>query len=100
MSEKNSQPKDYWPELMIILWFMFVSLILFFSGCGEYHPGIVDIRDGPVNIGFHPELPDTKNFVPPVPPKPGFDYKLAEQRRLNHLVKFQEQLRKQRLRVQ
>ena len=44
------------------------------------------------------------NYVPPVPPIPpvippvtptGFDYKLAEQRRLNHLVKFQEQLRKQ-----
>lgn len=77
---------------------LLVFIILLFSGCSDqYRPPIIDIRQEPLYIGIHPDLPDTSNFIPPVK---GFDYAVAEQRRLNHLVKFQAQLRQQQLRVQ
>jgi hypothetical protein len=88
------------------LFFVLVAVIT--AGCGRgYRPSIIDIRDQPIYTGFDPTLPDVSQFILPVSPvpsvlsKPGFDYELAEQRRLNHLVKFQAQLREQiRRRVQ
>lgn len=68
-------------------------LILAAAGCNTPTNRIVPDHD---DIGLKQSIVLGQMMSGFRPPTPGFDYEAARQRRLNHRIKFQSQLAKQR----